>query len=294
VLLSFREYRLGRFSPAFFLRKACQPHFLSAILRRLVELPGRIMDGLNYDLHIHTAYCGHAEEMSIEAILNAADDIGLDTICIADHIYSPNEISIPAQIKKEVSAYKTKCRVLIGAEIDVAGGFSDGRLACPVPDGLDYCLAGIHYIPGPGNFPRHASDNSIAPDELLHRWRTTLLGVFENPAVDALAHPGRMMAAALDLNEHFEAILDVLRDVAPTAAKKNILWEINEHDKDKIPATFQNEWHRVYEIALDADVRLIYGSDSHFPREIGGTEFTQRILSKLPAGCLQTPQTLRL
>lgn len=252
------------------------------------------MPELDYDLHIHTEYCGHAEEMSIEAILRRADELGLATICIADHIYSPNERLIPEKIRQEAARYKTNCRVLVGAEIDVAGGYCDGRLACTVPEGLDYCIAGIHYIPGPGNFPRSAADNNLEPRELLERWRSTMLGVFENDKVDVLAHPGRMIISALGLDEHFEAILDILRDVAPLAAENRTLWEINEHDKDKIPAGYQDKWHKVYEIALEAGVRVIYGSDSHFPYEIGGSKFTQMVLSKLPAGCLETPESIGL
>jgi HisJ family histidinol phosphate phosphatase len=249
---------------------------------------------VNYDLHIHTVYCGHAETMSVEAILRRADELGLETVCIADHIYSPNEASVPAKIRQEAAGYKTNCRILIGAEIDVAGGYCDGRLVCDVPDGLDYCLAGVHYIPGPGNFPRHAADNSLGADELLERWRSTMLGVFGNKKVDALAHPGRMITSALDLDSHFEAMMEVLQDVAPAAAKNNVLWEINEHDKDKLPEAYHDKWYKVYQIALDAGVKLIYGSDSHCPDEIGVSEFTQKVLSSLPDGCLETPETIEL
>ena len=252
------------------------------------------MAELDYDLHIHTIYCGHAETMSIEVILRSADQAGLETICIADHIYSPNEISIPDKIRNEAAWYKTNCRVLIGAEIDVSGGYCDGRLACAVPEGLDYVIAGIHYIPGPGNFPRSVADNNLQPDELLGRWRTTMLGVFENPKIDTVAHPGRMIATALDLNDHFDDMLDIFKDVAPVAAKNNVLWEINEHDRNKIPEEFHDKWYKIYEIALDAGVKLIYGSDSHFPHEIAVSEFTQKILDGLPAGCLETLSSIGL
>lgn len=252
------------------------------------------MNEINYDFHIHTVYCGHAETMSIEAILQRADELGLDAICIADHIYSPNEEALPAGIRKETSRFETKCKVLIGAEIDVAGGYSDGRLVCNVPDGLDYCLAGVHYIPGPGNYPRHAADNSLAPEELLERWRTAMLGVFENEKVDAFAHPGRMIATVLDLDSHFDAVLRIFHQVAPVAAKNNILWEINEHDKDKLPTDYHDKWYKVYEIALEAGVKLIYGSDSHSPDEIGGSDFAQKVLGRLPDGCLERPESIKL
>jgi putative hydrolase len=249
---------------------------------------------IDYDLHIHTEHCGHAEGMTVEKILRRADELGLDTICIADHIYSLNEASIPAKIREEVAGYKTNCRVLVGAEIDVAGGYCDGRLACPVPDGLDYVIAGIHYIPGPGNLPRSAADNDLKPDELLGRWRSTMLGVFENGRIDALAHPARLIATSLELDLYFDAMLDVLRDVAPISAKNRVLWEINEHDKDKIPPGYIERWYEVFQIALDAGVKLVYGSDAHSPQEIAQTEFALKVLGKLPEDCLESPHTLRL
>ena len=44
---------------------------------------------INYDLHIHTKYCGHAPGMTVEAILRKADILGLETIAITSHIFDP-------------------------------------------------------------------------------------------------------------------------------------------------------------------------------------------------------------
>ncbi len=92
---------------------------------------------MKYDLHIHTQYCGHAEGMTIEKILRQADKVGLDVICITDHIFSPAEFHVPAKIRQEVSRYENRCKVLVGAEIDVSGPDTDGRLVSEVPERLD-------------------------------------------------------------------------------------------------------------------------------------------------------------
>ncbi len=253
------------------------------------------MTKINYDLHIHTEFCGHAKGTTVEKILQRADEIGLNAICIADHIYSPKEMSIPAKIKEQVNAAaKTKCRILVGAEIDVEGLYYDGRLVCPIPENLDYIIAGVHFIPGPGHYPWKIEDNTIGPDAFLERYHSTLIGILSNDKIDTLAHPGRMAATALDLDIYFAAVLDILRDVAPLAAKNKILWEINEHDKDKVPQPYHDKWHKVYEIGLEAGVGIVYGSDAHFTNEIGQSEFTLKILEKLPKGCLETPESLRL
>lgn len=249
---------------------------------------------MNYDLHIHTVYCGHAKTMTIEAILKQADEIGLDTICIADHIYSPQDFNTPKRIKDEVSAYKTNCRVLVGAEIDVSGMHSDGTLASPIPDGLDYTIAAIHYIPGNGFYPKRIEDNPLTPKELLKRWRSTMLGLLQSEKIDTLAHPGRICALALDLDIYFDDMLEILAEASHISAENDIMWELNEHDSHLIKPQYQDRWHEIYQIALDTGVRLIYGSDSHFPHEIGQHEFVDKILGKLPEGCLETPELIGL
>jgi HisJ family histidinol phosphate phosphatase len=253
-----------------------------------------VAKSINYDTHIHTEYCGHAESMTVERILRRAGELGLDTICIADHIYSENELAVPTKIKEEVAKVRTNCRIIVGAEIDVSGAYCDGSLAAPPPRDIDYIIAAIHYIPGSGDYLKQPVDNYLEPQELLNRWRTTLMGVLKNPSVKTLAHPGRMIASAIDLDLYFDRVLDVFREAAPLAASNNIMWELNEHDKDKLRPDYFDEWHRVYEIALDAGVKLIYGSDSHFPHEIAQTQFVERLLAKLPANCLETPDSVGL
>jgi histidinol phosphatase-like PHP family hydrolase len=232
--------------------------------------------------------------MTVEKILRRADELELETICIADHIYSPNEASVPEKIREEVAKYKSNCRVLVGAEIDVDGRYYDGRLVCPVSEELDYVIAGVHFVPGPGNYPWSVKDNGLGPDLFLERWHSTLLGVLANEQVDVLAHPARLPGTALDLDLYFDAILEVLCDVAPLAAKNKILWEINDHDRNKVPQEYYEKWHKIYEIALEAGVKLIYGSDAHFPHEIAQTGFVSKILEKLPEDCLESPESLRL
>ncbi|MHC4290750.1 MAG: PHP domain-containing protein, partial [Planctomycetota bacterium] len=41
---------------------------------------------IDYDLHIHTEYCGHAAGMTVAAVLRRVEELGLKTIAITDHI----------------------------------------------------------------------------------------------------------------------------------------------------------------------------------------------------------------
>ena len=49
---------------------------------------------IDYDLHIHTAYCGHAPAaMNVPAILTRADELGLKTIAITDHVFCEDDLA---------------------------------------------------------------------------------------------------------------------------------------------------------------------------------------------------------
>ncbi len=247
---------------------------------------------IDYDMHIHTEYCGHAAQMNIKAILARADELELKTIAIATHVFKPLDLNVVEWIRDDAAKIEHDCRVIVGAEIDVDGRFCDGRLVTDNLDGIDYIVAGFHYIPGVGNYPRSWDDCSLDPQSMFERWRSSLLGIVSNEQIDTLAHPGRMLACAMDIEPIFEQVLQVFAEVSQISASNNILWEINELTGSKINAGCQSQWHRIYQTALDAGVKLIYGSDAHSPEEIGVTSFTSTILNKLPASCLIEPEYL--
>ncbi len=247
---------------------------------------------MNYDVHIHTQYCGHAEGMTIPAIIARANALGLKTIAITDHVYSENELPVIEKIARQVKQIPSETRVIVGVEMDTDGTRTDGSFVCDPPDGIDLILAGTHYIPGDGKYPKCPEDNPLSGEELLDRWRTTLLGTVTNPTVTTLVHPGRMIAVSLDLDIFFDDMLAILAEAAPIAAQNDILWEINELDGKKLRPDYHDQWHRIYQIALDAGVKLIYGSDAHSPDRIAESDFVEHVLKDLPAGCLQSPETL--
>lgn len=247
---------------------------------------------IDYDLHIHTEYCGHAPGMTVEAICRRADQLGLRIIAITDHTYGPHEQAQVDRIRRQVEKANPRCRVLVGAEIDVDPEYTDGRLVVEDISGLDYVMAGFHYVPTLGHYPYTPEERGMDAEQFLEVWETSLLGIVSNPKIDALAHPGRMLASCVDLHVHFEYGLVVLEKAAEQSAKNRIAWELNELTGWRLPAVFQERWAEIYEIALTAGVKLVYGSDAHHPDSIGLRIFSEMILDRLPAGCLSKPEDL--
>ncbi|MHC4386006.1 MAG: hypothetical protein ACYSUG_03340, partial [Planctomycetota bacterium] len=182
--------------------------------------------------------------------------------------------------------------VIIGAEIDVDGNYADGRLVTETLDGLDVVIAGFHYVPTVGNYPHSPDDNSLDDDQFLEHWASSLLGIVSNSRVDVLAHPGRLLAATVDLDVHFEDALCVFEKAAVLSAKNKIAWELNELTGYRLLPQWLEQWYRIYEVAVDAGVKIIYGSDAHTPEAIGVHDCTDVILANLPKNCLAQPEEI--
>jgi histidinol phosphatase-like PHP family hydrolase len=247
---------------------------------------------MTYDMHIHTDYCGHAVGMNVDAILRRADELALDTIAITDHVFRRQDLAIIEQIAAEVKRARPRCRVIVGAEVDVDGFRADGRLVTDELDDIDYVIAGFHYVPTVGNYPHRPEDCPLKPERFFKVWRSSLLGIVSNPAVNTLAHPGRLVAASLDLDVWFDTILAVYAEVAQRSAENGIAWEINELTGQRLTDRWRDQWHRIYQVALDAGVRLIYGSDAHELHQIAGDAFARHILKDLPADALAKPDDI--
>lgn len=247
---------------------------------------------MDYDLHIHTVYCGHAKHNTVEAICRQAEALGLSVIAITDHIYEPADREKIDIIRQEVAATAPSCRVLVGAEIDVDFRYTDGRLVLEDVDGLDYVIGGFHYVPTMGHYPWNPEQLGMPVEQFLELWQQSLLGVVSNAPIDTLAHPGRMLAACVALEDYFEYGLSVLRQAAAISARRQIAWELNDLTGQRLSAFGNDNWHRIYQVALEEGVRLVYGSDAHNPQSIGAQSYVQRWLAKLPADALRRPEEI--
>lgn len=250
------------------------------------------MNTIDYDMHIHTVHCGHAPQMTVEAICRQADEAGLRLVVITDHIFDPADMKVIERIRREVAAVRPACRVLVGAEVDVDWQSPDGRLVIDTLDGLDYVIAGFHYVPTMGHYPWSIDQRGMEIERFLALWEQSLMGIVSNPRIDTLAHPGRMLAACTDLDVYFEHGLAVFEKVAALSAQNNIAWELNELTGHRLPIAWQGQWYRLYEVALAAGVKVVFGSDAHMPEDVGRQAFARRVLAQLPDGSLSRPEAI--
>ena len=235
----------------------------------------------NYDFHIHTELCGHAPGQTVEKILVRADELGLDTIAITDHIFTPADLGNIERIRVEVGKYKTSCRVIIGAEVDADRNFWDGRLGLDNRHGLDYIIGTIHYLPGTDVMPHCQPERPLSAEETFTRWRSMLLGLVANPLIDTLAHPAAMIANALPDDDFPQKVIDVFAEAAQISAASGIAWELNNLTGHKLTEAQKRQYHKILQFALDAGVPLVYCSDAHRPADIAGTSFVSTVIENL-------------
>ena len=241
---------------------------------------------IDYDFHIHTEYCGHAKGMLVEQIIRRADERGLCAIAITDHVFGERSRGNIELIRRQAEGVDHKCRVIIGAEVDVDGLALDGRLVTDRFEGIDYVIGSIHYVPGEGNYPNCPEDLTIGAEEMLERWSKSLLGLVSNERVDTLSHPGRLIATGLEFDPFWGDILAVFSEAGELSAKNNIMWEINELNGEKLRAEYRQRWHEIYEVAIDKGVKLIFGSDAHRIGDIGKCDFAYDLVERLGGDCL--------
>ena len=150
------------------------------------------------DYHIHTVYSGHsAPEMTVRGIIERAEALNLKSIAITEHsFYSLMGKANLEQITEEVKAVETKINVFVGMEIDPDYS-QEGKLIFEEFDrkDLDLVLVGTHVYPGLGK-GWHEKLNLTRPQKrkIYSVWFRVMEKILENPLVDVLAHPGRLIA----------------------------------------------------------------------------------------------------
>ncbi len=237
---------------------------------------------MNHDFHIHTALCGHAEStMTVRNIIARAEQIGLKKIAITEHIGSQDEMERINIIRQQVNQYNGPVQLIVGAEVDVDRHYWDGRLVINSREEIDYLIGTIHFLPGTDIMPHCQKERPLTREQTFERWRTCFTGLAANPLIDAIAHPGAMIANALEFEVFDGKIIEVFRQAADISAEHNVAWELNNLITKKLTQTQQDSYVNVFRIAKQAGLHLVYGSDAHCLSDIGTYDFVCSIMKQI-------------
>jgi len=218
------------------------------------------------DCHIHTLYLKCANEtMTIPAIVAKAEELGLDTIVITDHLNAPEFLDKHFLIKQDLAEVNSDLNIVFGVEVNVIDK-DTGQVSIDAAQkeklGFEAVIGGPH-----SSYFDHADPRGII--DLQHK---LMLDVIGNPLVDVLVHPwwfaGRefesgVMAWMTDLRQ---LPAEYVAELGETAAAHNTAIEANGSaiftNSYYGPAFIEGYKQYLYDLA-SYGAKIAIGSDAH-------------------------------
>jgi len=247
-----------------------------------------------YDYHIHTHHLKCADEtMQVEDIVRRAEDLGLTSIAITDHLNRPEQLAQHAKIREELEALKPDIDVYFGVELnfyDTTGKFPysvEAREAL----GFEFAIGGVH-----GTYVKD-DDGSGDPKEI----RATIIALqhahhlltCNDPLVDVLVHPWWFARSEFEKKglKWFDGMGDIPeglhRELARTARATETAIEVNAsaiflnpHYSDR----FKEGYRRYVKLLAEEGVAFAIGSDAHTIGRLGTTQVVEDLLEELAVG----------
>lgn len=211
------------------------------------------------NLHIHTAFSGCAKpEMTVPAILQAAQQAGLEAIALTDH--SPVEGSFLEQVhalRRDTALANPPLTVYIGAELSAygVGKFSENEA---LEAQLDYRLfSHNHYHVDIWEHPEQRT-----PEGYKQHAFAVLRTLFASGRADCIAHPlfGRFLTICEDKADITKVISDnELGDIMQEATRAQVAWEINQGAVFMDPVFYR----RYFRIGKEVGAVFHFGTDAH-------------------------------
>lgn len=243
------------------------------------------------DYHIHTPLCKHAGGKP-EEYLSRAQSLGLTEICFTDHAPAPDgydpsnrmeidQFSQYRDIFSEISS-KATIPVLFGIEADYYRGEAGFLEKWLKEQSFDYVLGSVHYVrlweidnPEKISVWKSADVNAVWTEYF------SLIGeLAETGLFDAVAH--------LDLPKKFgyrppdSSVPAIVTPALDKIAKAGMAIEINT-------SGLRRPVHEIYpspeimKLAFERNIPVLFGSDSHLPRDVGA-DFVRAIQLAKDAG----------
>jgi histidinol phosphatase-like PHP family hydrolase len=237
------------------------------------------------DYHIHTHYlgCGNAT-MQVEAIVRRAEELGLRSIAITDHLNTLDRLPDHQKIRDELVRLETGIEVYFGCELNIL----DLNARLPYGSdvarqmGFELALAGVH-----GTWLDPADRT---PEAILTRQTELLIKLASCPMVDVVVHPWWFppQEYAESLAGWFRSMgavpAEMTRDFAQAAADNGVAIEVNATAcllPDYYPESLRASYADYVAQLLEHGATLSICSDAHDIGQLGTTAAAEEILERL-------------
>ena len=226
------------------------------------------------DMHVHTALspCGWSE-MSIEAIIRAAEAQGIKHLAITDHIHPGTDRAIVAQVKEELSRAEKSIDVYVGCEADITavGAHEVDQKLLELTDFV--MVSASHFHETFISQPRSASKSDVARHFLeMFSYAASL------DFVDVIAHPLYVMPDTYDQRAPAELDTEDLMPAIRMLKKNNIAVEISRRALAPAQTPFLLSFYR---LCKQEGVKFSIGSDAHRLADVGRTKLVEPLVTEL-------------
>ncbi|MBI2844584.1 MAG: PHP domain-containing protein [Armatimonadetes bacterium] len=226
------------------------------------------------DVHVHTRLspCG-LEEMTPEAVLQAAADHGIEYLGISDHMHPFTDISILDRNRREFGSSFGTMDIYIGCEGEV---LSVGRTSISeeVIEKCDYIiLAANHFTESYISQPLGSGREEVA-----RHFLDMLMYAVSLEFVDVIAHPLFVMPDTYDPLSPALLTTNDLKPVVDLAAKNRIAIEISRRAlaPEQRPCMLG-----FYRLCRDAGLKFSIGSDAHRLNDVGRIYLVGPLITEL-------------
>lgn len=223
------------------------------------------------DYHTHTD--NSDGKCTVEQIVHAAKNVGLQEVAITDHGHGKMFNGVKPKQYSMLKALVEKCgsdngiKALFGIEANITGASGQIDFRCEeYYDEVDIVLCGIHRFVKPANiisFLGFFLPNWVCgmfrlrPKSLIRKNTEIVKRALTENKVDVYVHP----------NRYFR--VDVV-EIAKVCAERGILIELNSKKISFRPIDFER--------MLAVGAKFLIGSDAHNPRRVGTTSRVDEFL----------------
>ena len=216
-----------------------------------------------HNVHTHSVFSKCAKpEMTLEAMIRAAEESGLATLAVTDHSDPQDDIDTYQNfllLKEKLRQIETPVRVLIGAELSAYG---IGKYAEPyeVDKALDFAsYSHIHYHLDTWDQPEDRSPRGYAEHNLA-----VLNALFDSGRADHIAHPFSPCKMPFfdeaQKAQTLSALTDNdLGDILERGERAGCSWEIHTPTFFRFPAFSK----RFFFLGREVGAHFIVGTDAH-------------------------------
>lgn len=238
------------------------------------------------DLHIHSAYCGHAEG-TLDEFVKAAIQLGLTEIGFAGHFPYPLDFKEPvadcvipefffpvfvSEVDELREIYSDSITIHLAVEVDYLPGFMEKTKTMCQKFSFDYVYGSVHIVDGvPIDYSEDVLLQHIEKlggvDGLWEKYWQSLEGLIESELCQVIAHldlPKKFSAAhpIPDQSKRVESILSLIKD-------RDIVLEINTGGIDRSYLREPYPSVSILHQAAKKGIDVTLGSDAHRPEEVG-------------------------